>query len=65
MQFLSASGAYGREATFKDWQDGKDFRDIDTGQYFSIRDCAMLKRELFQGIHFFNASGKLLFKVLL
>lgn len=65
MEFISASGAYGRQATMEDWQAGKDFRDIDTGQYFSIRDSKLLKDSLFAGIQFFNPQGKFLFKVVL
>jgi hypothetical protein len=65
MEFLSAGGAYGREATLEDWQSGKDFRDIDTGQYFSNRDTELLKKSMFTGIQFFDYKGKFIFKVVL
>ena len=42
--YLIAVGAYGRDATETDWQAGKDFR-IQSGPYFSIRDCETIKRD--------------------
>jgi hypothetical protein len=65
MEFLSAGGAYGREATLEDWQSGKDFRDIDTGQYFSNRDTELLRKSMFAGIQFFDYKGRFIFKVML
>lgn len=47
MQDVTAVPAYGRDyrsiaAVKADWEAGKDFRDARTGQYFSIRDAALL-----------------------
>jgi hypothetical protein len=41
---LFAKGAYGRPATREDWEDGKDFRCVRTGQYFSKRDVGYLQK---------------------
>lgn len=45
---VRARGAYGRQATVDDWIAGKDFQAVEVptqwvgGQYFSIRDRALL-----------------------
>ena len=58
--YLIAVGAYGRDATETDWQAGKDFR-IQSGPYFSIRDCETIKRDGVSQIIFYNRQGYLAF----
>lgn len=41
MAHITLKGAYGREATWQDWIDGKDFQIYD-GPYCSIRDVAFM-----------------------
>lgn len=64
-----ATGAYGRRAEREDWLAGKDFRAVN-GPYFSIRDCAKIKADGYEEIHFYiidaaNRNGTLKFKVTL
>lgn len=44
MKTLYAQGAYGRKADRADWENNKDFQACSTGQYFSIRDLALLQK---------------------
>jgi len=59
---LLARGAYGREATEKDWKDGKDFSII-SGPYFSIRDIEQIKKDGTSQIIFYNKFGFVAFIV--
>jgi hypothetical protein len=58
--YLVAEGAYGREATEEDWDNGLDFQ-IKSGPYFSIRDCEAIKQEGVSQIIFYNCLGYLAF----
>ena len=57
-----ASGAYGREATEKDWNDGKDFQFVG-GPYFSKRDMKDLWIHGVSQIDFFGKDGFVAFSV--
>ena len=61
---LYLTGAYGREATEADWDNGKDFK-IVSGPYCSIRDSAAIKVDngnaKFLLMVFINARGSVLF----
>ena len=57
--YLNAAPAYGRvyktiQHLLEDWNNGKDFKLSDTGQYFSIRDLLALRRDGVIGINFRN-----------
>ena len=60
---LYLTGAYGREATEADWDNGKDFK-IVSGPYCSIRDSEAIKADNGDDILqlvFVNARGSVLF----
>lgn len=51
--------AYGRdyktrEDVLKDWNDGKDFKIRETGQYVSIRDAKALKKNHIMYLRFYH-----------
>lgn len=60
--YLTANGAYGREATEADWKAGKDFQ-IVSGPYFSIRDSEAIKVQWGNKIVFYNKRGYVAFIV--
>lgn len=64
MNPLVATGAYGRKANQKDWDDGKDFQIFPRGAYFSKRDCKLLKQDGYNIIGFCDLkTGEILFTV--
>lgn len=55
---LELRGAYGREASLKDWEDGKDFYVVGAhGAYCSIRDVEEVKKEGFDLLEFRKWDG--------
>jgi len=55
---LFANGAYGRESSIDDWQDGRDFSMAgNQGPYFSIRDVKMLQENGYTEIQFLCKKG--------
>lgn len=56
MKTFYASGAYGRKADRKDWDDGLDFR-ARNGQYFSHRDADFLKEVGYTQILFVEGTN--------
>ena len=58
--YVTAFGAYGREAAEADWITGKDFK-IVNGPYFSIRDIEAMKKEGIEQIIFLNCLSNVAF----
>lgn len=54
---LELIGAYGRETSMQDWQDGKDFKIIG-GPYCSIRDVPGMIEEGFGVLEFSTLDGR-------
>jgi hypothetical protein len=55
--------AYGRRSTNEDnvrkqWEDGKDFQDMSTGQYFSKRDVKYIRQQGFTNVLIHLPEGK-------
>ena len=57
---ITATGAYGREATEAAWEGGLDFKII-YGPYFSIRDTEALVADGIDCINFVNKHGYTVF----
>lgn len=58
---LYAIGAYGREAKRSDWAEGKDFKVVHNGPYFSIKDIDRLKLNGYTEVQFLDRTGWLVF----
>ena len=63
---LECIGAYGRIASLTDWLNGKDFKMVGTGTYFSKRDSLLIHSAYHcSEIYFYNERGEILFNVIL
>lgn len=62
---LIAMGAYGREASAKDWNEGKDFAVYPGGPYFSNRDTGSILESGKEIIVFLDRFGDEAFTVVL
>lgn len=58
-----AKGAYGRVAKLEDWDSGKDFQCLATGQYFSVRDIEYLRKQGYADIAFLDNQARRVFTV--
>lgn len=55
---MMVEGAYGREADYNDWLDGRDFSMLGgLGPYFSIRDVKAIKAAGNTEIQFLDSQG--------
>lgn len=62
---MIAVGAYGREASVADWNNGKDFKIYPSGPYFSNRDLAAILESGKEIIVFLDRFGDDAFTVTL